>query len=162
MLLRFFIACNIAFSVVDNVYFRDFLSHMFLSYDPPSKQQARPDVDMLCTTPVYSSQVAMIVISIVLDAAGSSTLSTTLLNGAALDADAALNAHLQTAEAITFSLDGWSTSRMHAIYAFIVILAGRRTFLVSLENLSIASHTGAYVAGMLFGHCCHFGESAAL
>ncbi|KAK9918755.1 hypothetical protein WJX75_006629 [Coccomyxa subellipsoidea] len=80
---------------------------------------------------------------------GASTLATTLLKSAALEADYALRDKLSSATDICLSLDGWSDARMQSIFAFVVILAGKKCFLWATENLSMSSHTAEFIAGRI-------------
>ena len=62
--------------------------------------------------------------------------------------DAQFRKKLESEDAITLSLDGWSNCRMQSLYGFVAILSGRITHLLGLQDLSLDSHTAEFLAGM--------------
>lgn len=81
--------------------------------------------------------------------AGQGVLSGRLLRQEALLVDAQFYKLLDQEDSITLSLDGWSNCRMKSLYGFVAITSGRKTHLLSLQDLSAESHTASYLAGKL-------------
>lgn len=48
---------------------------------------------------------------------------------------------------ITFTCDNWSTAMMASVFACILVFSDRSCHLLEVEDGSLASHTGEYVAG---------------
>ncbi len=149
-LLRACATGTIPFRLVDNPHFCRFLSLLRPSYVLPSAPSAHtvfPETFRLkvvlpaCCVP--QSREAYLR----LRRAGRESLRTTLLTEEFMRVQLAFKVRLERSGNLTLALDGRTSARGQSLYAVNVLFPDRTVHVLAVEDLSLETHTAAYLTG---------------